>query len=155
MPLHVPPMLCLCSRDMFGDQEQLFPSLTSSQRTLYSIHFLGSNACCLMVQLCYVLHVTCVKSDGWNLNTEASFESDIIYEIFYWPLLQACSKLVTKGEKKRKYWNTVVSSKYCLLLTGGRAMFTNSKLLLNWTGVFFFLFESVGWSSVVCFFLSK
>lgn len=64
MPVHVPPVLCLCSRDMFGDHEQLFSSLTSSQRTLYSRLFLSYNACCLMVQLCYILRVTCVKFDG-------------------------------------------------------------------------------------------
>lgn len=33
MPVHATPALCLCSRDMFGEQEQLFSSLTSSQET--------------------------------------------------------------------------------------------------------------------------
>lgn len=64
MPVNITLALCLCGREMFGEQEQLF-SLSSSQKNLGVLDFFpGSNMCYLTVQMCCILYAACVKFDG-------------------------------------------------------------------------------------------
>lgn len=81
MPMHITPAFYLCNRDTFGEQEQLFSFLTSSQEHLSCRLCPDPNVCSLMMWMCCVLYVIYIRFNGSNHNIRASFETSIFIDV--------------------------------------------------------------------------